>query len=189
MFAQFNTATVAQDLQIGGSSGFNAPAAGYCYHNYSNWVFGSIATYGVYRTTAVQTTSGANYSTVYYYYPSQGTMNSGSYYKKANGYSVRCIWNGATTGFIDNNDRIEISDPYPNPCQNHIMIDFQLPENDKMGEILFFNVNGKLMKRLNIEKGMRCMKISTNDLNNGIYFYYLLTKTSNSIVKKLEIIK
>jgi len=76
LFAQYDSSTVAFDLQTGGSSGFNAPAAGYCYYNYSNWVFGSLGSYGVYRTTELQTTSGTNYSTVFYYYPSQGTMNS-----------------------------------------------------------------------------------------------------------------
>ncbi|MCF8297778.1 MAG: T9SS type A sorting domain-containing protein [Saprospiraceae bacterium] len=190
LFAQFNPATVAQDLQIGGSSGFNAPAAGYCYHNYSNWIFGSLGSYGVYRTTAASTSMGTNYSTVYYYYPSQGTIGSGSMYKKANGYSVRCIWNGPTTGLNNSKtNAIEIADAYPNPSQADFIIEFKLPENEKFGQILFFDLSGKVVRKVNIERGMNDIKISTDEFRNGVYFYYILTETTNSIVKKLEIIK
>jgi len=188
LFAQFDPATVAFDIQIGGSSGFNAPAAGYSYHNYSDWVFGSIGSYGVYRTTAPQTTSGTEYSTVYYYYPSVGTMASGAFYRKANAYSVRCILNGSTTGLINNqNTRVEVGDPYPNPAKDHFIIDFQLPENEQRGEIVFYDINGKVVNRIKVEKGMSKVKVSANNFNNGIYFYYLLTTSSNSIGRKLEI--
>jgi len=64
-----------------------------------------------------------------------------------------------------------------------------LPENEKNGEIIFFDLSGKEVKRLNVEKEMSSVKVSINNLNSGIYFYYLLCKSSNSIVRKLEIIK
>ncbi|MFC1734295.1 FISUMP domain-containing protein, partial [candidate division KSB1 bacterium] len=91
--SNFPSGTAASALKVGGSSGFEATTGGYCYHNYSNWVFGSMGSYGVLRTSTESTTS-TTYACVRYYYPSDPAMYNTCSYKKNNGYTVRCIYNG-----------------------------------------------------------------------------------------------
>lgn len=189
LFANYNSSTVAIDLQIGGSSGFNALPSGYCYHNYSNWVFGSLGSYGVFRTTAPSSTSGSNYSTVFYYYPSDGTMHTGNYYKKTNGYSVRCIWNGPTTGksMIEKSSEVKISDPYPNPSNGQFTISIDTPKNCNSAVLEFYNLEGKLIMSKSIDTAVKNITISSDGFKKGTYFYYLKTSKNNSTVKKLII--
>lgn len=67
-----------------------------------------------------------------------------------------------------------------------LIIKFLLPKNnEKSGEIVLLEFNGLAVRKVKIENNIKNIDISTNGLNNGFYFFYIQTKTSISIIKKL----
>ena len=45
-----------------------------------------------------------------------------------------------------------ISNPYPNPAINATKIDYTLPKGINQGEIVFFNLQGKEVKRFEVDR-------------------------------------
>jgi uncharacterized protein (TIGR02145 family) len=174
LFSNFNVSTVAIDLQTGGTSGFEALAPGFCYFNYQQWVYGSIDQYGVLRTST-PSTSGLQYAMVYYYYPSDGTMYSESGYKKSNGYSVRCVWDGGGSGVNESEHNDIFQDPYPNPVQNVLNLAYDLKGRSDI-ILRITNAAGQEVfhATLNDVNGKNILRIGTNELASGHYIITLM---------------
>jgi len=75
---------------------------------------------------------------------------------------------------------------YPNPNNGHFIIEHPI---NTIGELLIYDVAGKLIFTYGINNASNQTFISSNGLDNGVYFYEI--KTSNSVVKnsKLVIVK
>ena len=82
-----------------------------------------------------------------------------------------------------------ISNPYPNPSISTTQIDYDLPKGINQGEIVFYNLQGKEVKRFKVDKTFNTLLISTSDLAAGTYYYQLQTTTQNSEGKKMVVIK
>ena len=63
---------------------------------------------------------------------------------------------------------------YPNPATNYIMIS----ENDKVDQVLIYNVLGKLVKKFEAESHK---KYFISDLRTGMYIVRLLDSKSNLV--------
>jgi uncharacterized protein (TIGR02145 family) len=174
LIAGFNPNTVAIDLQAGGYSGFEALASGYCYNNYQEWVFGSLGQYGVLRTSS-PSPSGTDYSPVFYYYPGDGVIYTENMYKKSNGYSVRCVWNGESQGTDGEIKPDELLKLYPNPVKDILNIECNLKE--KSGFSLYiYNSAGQEMYRkhfVNIN-GRIMINVDTKNFSTGSYIARML---------------
>lgn len=82
-----------------------------------------------------------------------------------------------------------LSNPYPNPASNTTRVDYQLPDGTNQGEIVFYDVQGKEIKRFKVDRIFNTLLISTADIPAGTYFYQLKTSAQNSQGKKMIVIK
>ena len=82
-----------------------------------------------------------------------------------------------------------ISNPYPNPAVNTTQVDYELPKGINHGEIVFYNLQGKEVKRFQVDKTFNTLLISTSDLSAGTYYYQLQTTGQNSEGKKMVVLK
>lgn len=98
-----------------------------------------------------------------------------------------------TAGIIGNPDNqfenFKTSLPYPNPSRSSTRIDFTLPKGIDTGQLVFYNMQGKEIKRFNVDKTFDSLLISTEDLQSGTYYFNLQTSLGNSETKKLVNIK
>jgi hypothetical protein len=78
---------------------------------------------------------------------------------------------------------------YPNPTRTSARIDYTLPQGVNKGEMVFYDTQGKEIKRFNVDRTFNNLTISTEDLQSGIYYYNLQTSLGNSDAKKLVTIK
>jgi hypothetical protein len=86
-------------------------------------------------------------------------------------------------------ENLNVSFPYPNPSASSTRIDFKLPKGINMGELVFYDANGKEVKRFKVNDSFESLLLSTEDLQSGIYYYDLQTSIGNSGTKKLVTIK
>jgi N-acetylneuraminic acid mutarotase len=78
---------------------------------------------------------------------------------------------------------------YPNPTSNTTTIDYQLPSGNQQGEIVFYDLQGKEIKRFHLDNTSNSLLLSTSDLPAGTYYYHLQTANNTSAGKKLVVIK
>lgn len=78
---------------------------------------------------------------------------------------------------------------FPNPTTDEVTINCTLPQDVSNGEIVFFNLQGKEIKRFTIDRTYTTLHISTSDIASGMYYYQLQTTRRNSVCKKLIVTK
>lgn len=86
-------------------------------------------------------------------------------------------------------NNLRTSMAYPNPTRSSTRIDYTLPNGVNKGEIVFYDTQGKEVKRFNVDRTFDSLVISTEDLQSGLYYYNLQTTQGNSESKKLITIK
>ena len=88
-----------------------------------------------------------------------------------------------------NLDNWQISNSYPNPSSNYTRIDYQLPKNIYDGEVVFYDIHGREVKRFKVDRTFNHLRLSTTDLSPGTYYYNLQTSQGVSSGKKMVVIK
>ena len=83
------------------------------------------------------------------------------------------------------NDKLTVSNIYPNPADDHADIDYVISSQVGEAKITFYNVLGSEMKEEILEKDQRKVRISTKEWNNGIYLYQLSSDGKSLVTKKL----
>ena len=97
-----------------------------------------------------------------------------------------------TTGIAVANEELlnaKTSNPYPNPTSTTTHIDYTLPEGVNNGEIVFYDLQGKEIKRFAVDRTFNNLLISTSDIAAGTYYYQLQTSKENTKGKKLVVVK
>ncbi len=99
-----------------------------------------------------------------------------------------------TTGIQEGNSQLMraqgmISNPYPNPATSSTRIDYNFPNGVNEGEIIFYDLQGKEIKRFKVDKTFDHLLISTADIPAGTYFYQLQCNSQFSEGKKMVVIK
>lgn len=90
---------------------------------------------------------------------------------------------------ILNSDSKSLSNAFPNPAINQTRIGYVLPNDAKEGEIVFFDPQGKEIKRFIVDSSTDFLSVSTSDLSSGVYFYRLEVNGLESGTKKIVVIK
>jgi len=73
------------------------------------------------------------------------------------------------------NGEIMISQNSPNPFTGQTVINYFVPENVNEAQVLFYNINGSLIKTVNLkEKGAGTITIHGTDLSSGTYSYSIM---------------
>ncbi|MDZ7899716.1 MAG: T9SS type A sorting domain-containing protein [Arcicella sp.] len=83
------------------------------------------------------------------------------------------------------NDKLTVSNIYPNPADDHADIDYVISSQVGETKITFYNVLGSEMKEEVLEKDQRKVRISTKEWNNGTYIYQLSSDGKSLATKKL----
>jgi Secretion system C-terminal sorting domain len=83
------------------------------------------------------------------------------------------------------NDKLTVSNIYPNPADDHADIDYVLSSQVGEAKIIFYNVLGGEMKEEIMEKDQHKIRVSTKEWNNGTYIYQLSSDGKSLATKKL----
>ncbi|MEO8149322.1 MAG: T9SS type A sorting domain-containing protein [Bacteroidia bacterium] len=124
------------------------------------------------------------------YNTSAGTkmILSGAHFIDINAY-VYSLAGTLTAGIISNSntdiDNLMTSLPFPNPAMTSTKINYTFPKGVSKGEIVFYDTQGKEVKRFNVDNTFDSILISTEDLRSGTYYYNLQTARGISDAKKL----
>lgn len=74
----------------------------------------------------------------------------------------------------------------PNPFAEKTNITFFIPDDIQKAEIIFFNVDGKILKKVNVnERGNSSMEVFASNLSSGIYSYSLIADGKLIDTKKM----
>lgn len=79
---------------------------------------------------------------------------------------------------------------YPNPVANNASIKYNLPSNYNNAKIVVRNMVGAVVKTFDINTpGQGKVQFSTSDLQNGVYFYSIISNGKNLTTKKMIVKK
>lgn len=85
------------------------------------------------------------------------------------------------------NKDIQISNIYPNPVTNSAFFNYTLSSKKKNAKIIIHNVLGSIIAEYDLPSYESRIKITTSELNSGVYFYTLKVDNDNLITKKLVV--
>ena len=77
----------------------------------------------------------------------------------------------------------------PNPFKEQTVIRFKLANNVQDASICFFDMNGRLLKKLPISSGMESVSIGGYELGEGMFLYSLIVNGQEIDTKKMVITK
>ena len=76
---------------------------------------------------------------------------------------------------------------YPNPAKSAFTIDYELIEGENKSELLIYNMNGEIIKRIDVNNNKGRISISTDDMPAGSYVYQMGSKQKGYTRRKLII--
>ena len=86
-------------------------------------------------------------------------------------------------------DDIVLSEIYPNPVTDFAIINYNLINENIKAKIVFHNVLGSVINEYNLSPYEKRIKIITEDLNSGVYFYTLYLDGDGVATHKIVIRK
>jgi hypothetical protein len=84
---------------------------------------------------------------------------------------------------------ITIQDVYPNPVQEQAVIEYKINSESAKAQIVLHNILGKSMGEYDLPASETRVKILTDDLVSGVYFYTVYINNSGILTRKLIIRK
>ncbi len=98
-----------------------------------------------------------------------------------------------TTGMVkevgSSNQMEETLNSYPNPSYSYTNVNYTLPEGISNGELIFYDNQGREVKRFKVDRTFDHLRISTEEMPSGTYYYHLQTTAGVSQGKKHITIK
>ena len=82
-----------------------------------------------------------------------------------------------------------VSAPYPNPVRSDFDIPYKVLESADQAKLLFYSMDGKLVLEKAIDPFSDRIRLSTDYLSAGVYFYHIMTAEGISNSQKLIIQK
>ncbi len=92
-------------------------------------------------------------------------------------------------GLLFESEDITLSDAYPNPVSEFAIIQYRFFDETKEAKILIHNVLGSIVGEYELLPFENQLKISTQELNPGVYFYTLYLDKQVKVTKKLLVKK
>lgn len=84
-----------------------------------------------------------------------------------------CKCESATILPNDDLSKVNITALYPNPADDYLTLDYNLPENLPSAKLVFFTLSGTVVASFDLENNDKTIKLSTINWNEGTYFYQL----------------
>jgi Secretion system C-terminal sorting domain len=84
---------------------------------------------------------------------------------------------------------ITIQDAYPNPAQEQGIIDYKINSESAKATIILHNILGKPMGEYELSPSETRLKINTDELMSGVYFYTVYINSNGILTRKLIIRK
>ena len=84
---------------------------------------------------------------------------------------------------------IFLRDVYPNPASENAFLDYQLKVEEQEAKIVIHNVLGSIVAQHKLSFNENQLKIPTQDLNPGVYFYTLYLDNRSVSTKKFVVKK
>ncbi|MDQ3190240.1 MAG: T9SS type A sorting domain-containing protein [Bacteroidota bacterium] len=88
---------------------------------------------------------------------------------------------------INEQSAFVLSPAFPNPANDYIGIKYKMDEYYNDASILFYNVVGVQIDRINLHEKEGTVVFPVNQLSPGVYFYSINSKGRNSISKKFVV--
>ena len=85
--------------------------------------------------------------------------------------------------------QITVRDVYPNPSIDHAFVDYELLSDRTKAKIRVHNLLGNVVGEYDLSSGETLLRIKTDDLNAGIYFYTLYLDNESVMTRKLIVKK
>lgn len=83
------------------------------------------------------------------------------------------------------NDKISVSNIYPNPANDFATIDYAITGNINEASISFYNLLGNEVNSFELDKNDRKLKVATTNWDSGVYLYQLVIDGKKVVTKKL----
>lgn len=83
------------------------------------------------------------------------------------------------------NDKISVSNIYPNPASEYAELDFTISPSVREAKLIFYNVLGSQMDQFTLNKNDRKLRVNTRDMPTGLYFYQLSVDGKKVATKKM----
>ena len=92
-------------------------------------------------------------------------------------------------GILFSQDNMKVGNAYPNPATTEANIDYTLTSFDGKAQIVVHNLLGNKVLELTLEAEKNQLRLSTDRLNDGVYFYSLYLNGKGVVTKKLVVRK
>jgi hypothetical protein len=115
----------------------------------------------------------------------KGTLKQINVYSLAGGYPIHTT-PANTTGISTNKPISFLSSPVPNPSTGKTVIGYQLPPGEAIGNLMIYDINGKELRRYQVDNSFSTLELDNSDLPSGTYFYQMSGSASG---QKMVIIK
>ena len=86
-------------------------------------------------------------------------------------------------------ESIKLDNPFPNPSNGNILLNYYLPEGEPKGEIIIYNSNGVEVRNFLVDNSFSSVVLGTDQLPSGSYHYIVKTKTVMSKKKSFIVVK
>jgi hypothetical protein len=83
------------------------------------------------------------------------------------------------------NDKITVSNIYPNPANDFAMVDYSITGNINEASMSFYNLLGNEVGSFELDKNDRKLKVQTTNWDSGVYLYQLVIDNKKVVTKKL----
>ena len=90
---------------------------------------------------------------------------------------------------VDYNSVEVFSNAYPNPANNVVSFNYNMPLDAQTASVAIYNMMGQEVVRQDVNVGGSRMDINVSDLTDGVYFYSLIVNNQTVKTNKLVISK
>ncbi|MEM0952494.1 MAG: T9SS type A sorting domain-containing protein, partial [Cyanobacteria bacterium P01_H01_bin.74] len=85
------------------------------------------------------------------------------------------------------NSTLHVRDVYPNPANSEAVFEYEFFDAGLAAKISLHNILGTEFNAYTLDPGHRKLKIRTDHLSPGIYFYTLYINNENLVTRKLVV--
>jgi len=84
---------------------------------------------------------------------------------------------------------VTLKDVYPNPVTDHAFVDYKVNNDQVKAKIVVHNILGNVVGEYNLTPLENLVRVRTDDLSAGIYFYTLYVEDEGVVTRKLIVRK
>ncbi len=97
----------------------------------------------------------------------------------------RNVGNSSEPDKLFSNEKITVSNIYPNPANDFAMVDYSITGNVNDASMSFYNLLGNEVGNFELDKSDRKLKVQTTNWDSGVYLYQLVVDGKKVVTKKL----